>query len=41
MNNRFQYRLSERKKEEIAKNLIDFLQKDSKIEDQTVSFIYK
>lgn len=35
----FQYRLSKRQKLEIAQNLIDFLQKDSEIAEQTVAFV--
>lgn len=39
MANGFKYRLSEKEKVEIAQNLIDILQKDSKITEQTVTFI--
>ena len=39
MNNRFQYRLSESQKVDIAQNLIDILQKDAEITDQTTAFI--
>ncbi|MFH7001748.1 hypothetical protein [Flavobacterium bizetiae] len=39
MSNRFQYRLSSIQKSEIAQNLIDILQKDTNITDQTRSFI--
>lgn len=38
--NEFQYRLSRTKKNEIAQNLIDILQKDADILDSTVTFIY-
>lgn len=39
MNDKFQYRLSEKQKVEIAQNLIDILEKNSEITDQTVGFI--
>lgn len=39
MNYKFQYRLSKSQKVEIAQNLIDFLQKDSDIAEQTVTFV--
>lgn len=39
MDDKFQYRLSKNQKEEIAQNLIDILQKDLKIIDQTREFI--
>ena len=39
MNNKFQYRLSKKQKVEIAQNLIDILQKDSEITEQTITFI--
>lgn len=39
MNDKFQYRLSDNQKTEIAQNLIDILQKDSKIDEQTTTFI--
>jgi len=39
MSDKFQYRLSENKKTEIAQNLIDILQKDSEITKQTKGFI--
>lgn len=39
MNYSFQYRLSENQKREIAQNLIDILQKDAQITDQTRRFI--
>ena len=39
MKNNFQYRLSESQKREIAQNLIDILQKDAQIMDQTRGFI--
>lgn len=40
MSDKFQYRLSTNQKSEIAQNLIDILQKDSEITDQTRGFIY-
>lgn len=39
MTDKFQYRLSENQKREIAQNLIDILQKDSEITGQTRIFI--
>ncbi|GEP52275.1 hypothetical protein FNO01nite_29470 [Flavobacterium noncentrifugens] len=39
MNDRFQYKLSASQKNEIAQNLIDILQKDIDITDQTRGFI--
>lgn len=39
MSDKFQYRLSEDQKTEIAQNLIDFLQKDSEITEQSRIFI--
>lgn len=39
MNNNFQYRLSNNQKNEIAQNLIDFLQKDTEITEETREFI--
>lgn len=39
MDNRFQYRLSKNQKSQIAQNLIDILQKDVNITDQTKTFI--
>jgi hypothetical protein len=39
MDDRFQYRLSKDKKSEIAQNLIDILQKDANITEQTRMFI--
>lgn len=39
MDEKFQYRLSENQKEEIAQNLIDILQKGSEITNQTRVFI--
>ncbi|MFR3215918.1 MAG: hypothetical protein ACLTWE_10685 [Dysgonomonas mossii] len=39
MNDKYQYRLSKSKKAEIAQNLIDILQKDLEITDQTRGFI--
>lgn len=39
MNDRFQYRLAENQKREIAQNLIDILQKDVEIAEQTRGFI--
>lgn len=39
MSDKFQYRLSENQKAEIAQNLIDFLQKDSEITEQSRIFI--
>mgnify|MGYP000070300134 CR=1 FL=1 len=39
MTNRFQYRLSEYQKNEIAQNLIEILQKNANIDDQTRVFI--
>ena len=39
MDYKFQYRLSESQKIEIAQNLIDILQKDSEITEQTRAFI--
>jgi len=39
MNDKFQYRLSEKQKAEIAQNLIDILQKNSEITEQTRNFI--
>lgn len=39
MNYSFQYRLSENQKREIVQNLIDILQKDAQITDQTRGFI--
>ncbi|WP_206601048.1 hypothetical protein [Christiangramia flava] len=35
----FQYRLSKNQKSEIAQNLIEILQKDAKIAEQTITFI--
>ncbi|PJJ08687.1 hypothetical protein CLU83_1974 [Flavobacterium sp. 1] len=40
MNDSFQYRLTKDKKSEIAQNLIDILQKDANITEQTRKFIY-
>lgn len=39
MDDKFQYRLSKKQKEEIAQNLIDILQKNSEITKQTRGFI--
>lgn len=39
MSDKFQYKLSEDQKTEIAQNLIDILQKDSEITNQTRTFI--
>ena len=39
MNDKFQYRLSNEVKKEIAQNLIDILRKDVKISEQTRIFI--
>lgn len=39
MNDKYQYRLTENQKREIAQNLIDILQKDEKITEQTRRFI--
>jgi len=39
MDDKFQYRLSKDKKSDIAQNLIDILQKDANITEQTRSFI--
>lgn len=39
MNDKFQYRLSEMQKNEIAQNLVDILQKDSIVTSQTRGFI--
>lgn len=39
MESKFQYKLSKEQKNEIAQNLIDILQKDAKISEQTVTFI--
>ena len=39
MDDKFQYRLSKKQKAEIAQNLIDILQKDSEITEQTRIFI--
>ena len=39
MDDIFQYRLSKKQKAEIAQNLIDILQKDSEITEQTQKFI--
>lgn len=39
MNCKFQYRLQEDQKNEIAQNLIDILQKDSEITPQTCAFV--
>jgi hypothetical protein len=39
MNEKFQYRLTQNQKNEIAQNLIDVLQKDAKITKETRSFI--
>ena len=39
MDEKFQYRLSKEEKNEIAQNLIDILQKNTKIKNQTVTFI--
>lgn len=39
MNDKFQYRLTKSQKNEIAQNLINILQKDAKINDQTRTFI--
>lgn len=39
MNDKFQYRLSKNQKCEIAQNLIDILQKDESIAEQTRVFI--
>ena len=41
MDGKHQYRLSKKQKVEIAQNLIDFLQKDTEITRQTISFIQK
>ncbi|MFC4818127.1 hypothetical protein [Flavobacterium sp. GCM10023249] len=38
--NKFQYRLSQNQKTEIAHNLIDILQKDADILDSTLTFIF-
>lgn len=40
MDGKFKYRLSKNQKAEIAQNLIDILQKDSEITEQTRGFIY-
>ena len=40
MGDRFQYRLSKDQKSEIAQNLVDILQKDVNITEQTRGFIY-
>lgn len=40
MNDNFQYRLSKKRKAEIAQNLIDILQNDAEITPQAKSFIY-
>lgn len=39
MEEKFQYRLTKNQKEEIAQNLIDLLQKDSEITEQSRIFI--
>lgn len=39
MGEKFSYRLSENQKNEIAQNLIDILQKDTKINTETIEFI--
>ncbi|MGJ8667545.1 MAG: hypothetical protein ACSHW7_14335 [Patiriisocius sp.] len=39
MNSNFQYRLSENQKEEIAQNLIEILQNDADIANETRTFI--
>lgn len=39
MNNNIQYRLSNNQKNEIAQNLIDFLQKDTEITEETREFV--
>lgn len=39
MKDKFQYRLSKSQKNEIAQNLIDILQKDAKIRDNTRTFV--
>lgn len=39
MDKKFRYRLSKNQKREIAQNLIDFLQKDANITEQTLWFI--
>ena len=39
MDDKFQYRLSKKQKAEIAQNLIDILQKDSEMTEQTREFI--
>ena len=39
MNDKFNYRLTKNQKEEIAQNLIDFLQKDSELTEQSRIFI--